>query len=64
MKKKKKEQNHFALGERFELPRVRVTEGKISVNVSSQFYFDREIQVTEGSSYQESTVVLTHSFLT
>ena len=49
---------------RFELSRVRVKEGKITVNVwrkSGAIDFGsskREIRVSEGSSYRESTVVL------
>ena len=57
-------QNLLRVSGRFELSRVRVTEGKITVNVrrkSGAIDFGsskREIRVSEGSSYRESTVVL------
>ena len=47
----------------FELSRVRVTKGKIKVNVwrksrRNRFWFEseREVRLSEGSSYRESTV--------
>ena len=40
----------------FELSRVRVTEGKFTVNGIKEFQGNRLVRVSEGSSYRESTV--------
>ena len=49
-------------GSRFKLSKVRVTEGKITVNVlrkskGNRFWFELA-RVSEGSSYRELTVVI------
>jgi len=52
-----KENDLKGIGFQFELSRIRVTEGKITVNVwSNSRGNQRELRVTEGSSYRESTV--------